>query len=259
MAQIEIRLARGYWVRKVILLVLFISFGVYAAYDGFYKYPADNARADRWARMKSLVEKQETGVPGLTSAELDELDGLKVEFQGVVKEQKHHPPKDINIQFLFMGLSILGILAFAVTWWMSARRKYQYQADGTLVAPEGTFPADRMTGLDLTRWQRKSIALLEIDGGPDKGGSAVKLDAWIYDGLEAVIETLDRRFHPEDYQKPAPPAPEQTPDMVESHVDEDEEGESDSVVRLEGAEDEPSGDEAEGEPTTKPAAPADGA
>lgn len=224
MAQIEIRLARGYWARKVILLVLFLVFGMYAAYDGLYKYPADNGRAARWDRMKALAEKQQ-GISGLTTAELDEFKVLQTEFDGVVKQPLPHEQKDVTVQYLFMGLAGLGTVAFAGTWWLSARRKYRYHDDGTLVTPEGTFPPDRMTGIDLTKWQRKSIALLEIDGGPDRGGSAVKLDAWIYDGLESVIETLDRRFHPEDYEekRAAPPraAHDAAPDQPELVVDSD--------------------------------------
>lgn len=173
-----------------------------AVYDAFYKFPSDNDRAGRFEELQSLQDREDKNI--IDSAGLDRLHELEGEFSDAdMSAPKHHSVLDIRAQYFFIVLCFPLALLFLVTWIISAKRHYTYSSDGTITAPEGVFFHDRVTGLNLTKWQSKSIARLEIDGGPDKGGLAIKLDAWIYDGLEEMIDIYNRRFHPEEFEKEA--------------------------------------------------------
>ncbi len=197
---IQSRLATGYWLRKAILTVLFLAFGLWAAYDGWVLFPA---QAQRWKEYDEVYRPLEARVRAG-----EPLIGEESRTYNTLKAKYPQPPTertdmDVALQRwgilpLCVGISVL----FVVTWIISARRVYTYNDDGSLIAPEGTFTADEMTGIDMTRWMSKSIAMLEINGGPKGGGQAVKLDAWIYAELEDVIDALNRRFHPEEYRSP---------------------------------------------------------
>lgn len=201
---IETRLATRYWMRKLILSVLFLVFGLWAVYDGWWKWPAERDAWLEYQQFAQLEEKRQASPnETLYGDELQTWQALRSKYPTPPPERTQW---DINFQrYLLVPLCfpITGLLL--ITWGMSARRKYVYREDGSLSAPEGHFGADQMTGMDMTRWMSKSIAMLEIEGGPKGGGQAVKLDAWIYEGMEEIIERLNRRFHPEEYQDDAPP------------------------------------------------------
>lgn len=247
---IQSRLATGYWLRKAILTVLFLAFGLWAAYDGWVLFPA---QAQRWKEYYDVYRPLEARVRNGET-----LLGDESRTYNTLKAKYPQPPTertDMDVMFqrwgimpLCLGISVL----FVATWGISARRVYTYNDDGSLVAPEGTFTADEMTGIDMTRWMSKSIAMLEINGGPKGGGQAVKLDAWIYAELEDVIDSLNRRFHPEEYRtEPSnaendedSPAGQASVNQVsglletdgpEADEDESDEGEFDQTQRSAGA------------------------
>ncbi len=246
---IQSKLARGYWLRKLILTVLFLVFGLWSGYDGLVKYPADNAQYEQYMRMGELRMGQDEH--RLTSAEMTELSDLEKVFEDVAETPASHQELDILLQLVLSPIFCLIAVVFVITWLMSARRKYVYHDDGAITAPEGTFTATQMTGLDMARWQSKSIAVLRINTQKSKGESSIKLDAWIYDGMDEIIKALDKRFHPEEYQEKAekaaapmvienadenalevakvsePVSEQDTADMADETTDES----SDSVVR----------------------------
>ncbi|MFG0329504.1 MAG: hypothetical protein ACF8PN_06335 [Phycisphaerales bacterium] len=198
---IETRLATSYWIRKAIFAVALLVVGVWSTYDGWVKYPAEVERFAEYRRFLDL--EQERLNMNLTPDEARELEALEQSLGVSEPDFEKRKPKerselDVLVQRVVAGLCFLFAAVVIVTWVISARKKYLYKDDGTLEAPEGTFPPTRQTGLDKTRWMSKSIAMLEIDGGPRvESGQAVKLDAWIYAGMEEIIADLDRRFHPE--------------------------------------------------------------
>ncbi|GEM_PF-3685476 len=198
---IQSRLATGYWMRKAILTVLFVSFGCWAAYDGWILFPSEAASWREYNDVYLPLESRVREGGTLIGDDARTWNELKSKYPQAPKERTE---LDVWIQRWLILPVCFGVSAlFLVTWALSARRVYTYNDDGSLVAPEGTFRADEMTGIDMTRWMSKSIAMLEISGGPKGGGRAVKLDAWIYADLEDVIESLNRRFHPEEYKSEA--------------------------------------------------------
>jgi len=202
---IETRIARRYWVRKALLAFMFFAFGCLALYDGFVKYPKEVVLYNENLEYEQL--KQQRASSSLTQAEATRFAELDTKFSDpTMGKIPKRSQKDIVLQHGLAVLCFPAALALVITWLISARRKFIIQEDGTLIAPEGTFPPSAMTDIDMTRWMDKSIARLEINGGPDKGGAAVKLDAWIYDGMDETIENLARRFHPEQYADKPPVA-----------------------------------------------------
>lgn len=195
---IQSRLATGYWMRKAILTVLFVSFGCWAAYDGWILFPSEAAKWREYNDVYLPLESRVREGGTLVGDDARTWNELKAKYPQAPKERTE---LDVWIQRWLILPVCFGVgTLFLITWALSARRVYTYNDDGSLVAPEGTFRADEMTGIDMTRWMSKSIAMLEIGGGPKGGGRAVKLDAWIYAELEDVIEALNRRFHPEEYK-----------------------------------------------------------
>jgi len=216
---IQSRLATGYWMRKAILTVLFFGFGLWGVYDGWLAWPREAAAwreyNDVYLRLEDRVRKGES----LIGEDFRTWNELKAKYPQTPRERTE---TDVGIQRWIIVPLCFGVGAlFLLTWRLSARRSYTYNDDGRLVAPEGVFRADEMTGIDMTRWMSKSIAMLEIAGGPKGGGTAVKLDAWIYAGLEDIIETLNKRFHPEEYKSDDAAEPDAEPDdevVVADHV-----------------------------------------
>jgi len=196
---IQSRLATGYWMRKVILTAIFFGFGCWGVYDGWKAWPRQR---DAWKEYQEFERLEELRRASRDEALMGEdhrrWEALRSKYP---KAPRQRSDLDVSMQrwaIVPICFSVSGL--FLITWAISAKRRYTYNDDGSLIAPEGAFRADEMTGIDMTRWMSKSIAMLEIKGGPKGGGTAVKLDAWIYAGLEEVIETLNRRFHPEEYR-----------------------------------------------------------
>lgn len=208
---VETKLATGYWMRKLILTLLFLVFGIWAVYDGWYEWPRQKSAWEEYEQFEALEEKR------LNSPNESLFGDERTTWQSLRDKYKTPPRErtqmDINFQrYILVPLCFPITALLVVTWVMSARRQYRFDEDGSLTAPEGTFTSEEMTGIDMSRWMSKSIAMLEIEGGLKKGGSAVKLDAWIYDGTEEIIETLNRRFHPEEYTEDEPSPPSTQPD-----------------------------------------------
>lgn len=220
---IETKVAKRYWVRKALLTLMFFGFGCLALYDGIVKYPKEIDAWSEYSRYNSLKERKNTSA--LSRAEAQEFALLDTKFSDPsVRQPRERHERDIRIQYTLAAICFPASAVFVLTWLLSARRKYIIREDGTLVAPEGVFPADSLTDVDMTKWMDKSIAVVEIRGGPAKGGTAVKLDAWIYDGLDEVIEKLARRFHPDEFSDQLPSLESQSqaksasPGQGESHA-----------------------------------------
>lgn len=212
---IQSRLATGYWMRKAILTVLFFGFGLWGVYDGWVAWPKEAAQWREYNEKYLPLESRDRNGESLIGEDFQTWNELKAKY---TKAPRERTELDVRFQRWIIVPLCFGVGAlFLLTWRLSARRSYTYNDDGSLVAPEGVFRADEMTGIDMTRWMSKSIAMLEIAGGPKGGGKAVKLDAWIYANLEDVIETLNKRFHPEEYKSDdaAEPEADSDDDLIE--------------------------------------------
>jgi hypothetical protein len=120
-------------------------------------------------------------------ARLAELDSeLKAS-----KQPKKLNRYDIPIQWLILAIGlILGVWTL-VNLFKASRRHYTYdKSTGQITINGQEIPFKKMTGIDMRKWQKKSIAMLETNDG------SFKLDAWVHAELDTMIEDIDQRLHP---------------------------------------------------------------
>jgi len=133
--------------RRLALVVLLFGYGLYSAYDGFYRYPKENADFHR-ANPLAL------NLP--------------------------HPALDIPFNQAFgIGLPPLSILFLA---WVLYCSRGSYRFDGTTLSVPGheSIPIDAIRKIDKAKWDRKGIAYFEYQlPGSTKTGR-LKLDDFIY-------------------------------------------------------------------------------
>ncbi|MDG2423390.1 MAG: hypothetical protein P8M22_05370 [Phycisphaerales bacterium] len=92
-----------------------------------------------------------------------------------------------------------------VPWYLWAlfstgSRKYRLDPDGTFHMPEGTWKAEQISDIDMSRWMAKSVCwVVSTDG------TRIKLDAHIYKGLDTMIGVIAHRLHPDNWSLDARP------------------------------------------------------
>ncbi len=87
-------------------------------------------------------------------------------------------------------------------WMLFATRRqvYRLDDDGTLTAPEGTWPAQDIADIDMGRWMAKSIAWVV-----HRDGARIKLDDYRFRDLHLVVGAIAARLHPDLWSAEAKP------------------------------------------------------
>ena len=168
---------------------------------------------------------QEADLPGppppLTDEEKEEYKALKktieVDFENTAPEPPASYDGWVNFWVYFVGTGILGTPWFV--WKLLSRRgmSWRLEEDGSLVTPEGTFPADQITDIDMSVWMKKSIARVEVEGatGP------IVLDDYEYENVYLIVGALAHRFHPDAWTEEAKPVKDDEPDDDQDSGSED--------------------------------------
>jgi hypothetical protein len=135
--------------RSWAVAILLLGMGVYCLHDGFFVYPRENAA---WEKMGDRVDRP--------------------------ARPPHDPAGVLFNQFAGVVCTIVGI-PFLVLREYRSLGEYRL-ADRTLHVPgHPPIPFEHIQGLDLTRWDRKGIAILECkDAGKN---CQVLLNDMIYD------------------------------------------------------------------------------
>lgn len=135
--------------RSWAVAIFLLGMGVFCLHDGFIAYPRDNAA---WEKMGDRVDRP--------------------------ARPPHDPAGVLFNQFAGIVCTALGI-PFLV--WREYRSRGAYRLSGRILHVPGQtpIPFEHIQGLDLTRWDRKGIAILECrDSGK---GRQVLLNDMIYD------------------------------------------------------------------------------
>jgi hypothetical protein len=159
------RASTEYRIKRYIMVAVVIGMGLWFGYDGFKRWPAENARIER-------IE-QEQRRTDLTAEQRDQL----------VKERKalpgtRHSDTDLLWQkILFFTLPPLGIAYLA---WTIYNSRGHYRLEGTRLAVPGhpAIDLDHITKIDKQLWDRKGIAYIEYDTGAGTG--TLRLDDFVY-------------------------------------------------------------------------------
>jgi len=145
-AVIVAKASRDYRWRRYLLAIFLFGYGLYSCYDGFKRYPRENAE--------------------------DRAHGLEI---------VRHPGLDVQFNQAFgVGLPPLSILF--VCWILYASRgKYQFDGESISVPGHGTVPLKAIRRINREKWDRKGIAYLEYQVPGSAKLGVIKLDDFIYE------------------------------------------------------------------------------
>jgi hypothetical protein len=157
---------------RYLITALLILGGLWFGYDGFKKYPAENAE------FAAKPENQDSS--------------------GKFIGKPLHSDLDIAIQkVLCVALPLIGVgfLAFVLH---KSRGAYQLNGDVVSLPGHPPFRLSEVTGLDRRLWERKGIAKVDYTTADGRTGRAT-LDDFIYDRkptdqiYDAILAELQRR------------------------------------------------------------------
>ncbi|MFN5495798.1 MAG: hypothetical protein ACK5C3_04365 [bacterium] len=202
---IETRIRPSMTAKNLIAAVVCLGFGVWGWYDYAVKIPQE--RADFAAFTEAEKINSEIEAASRTRTLTDEEREKAKEARATLdrfKEAKPSEPAsyddDIQLWVYIVGCGVLSGPYFLYAQWKLTRRRFRLDDDGTLHAPEGTFAADQLADLDMSRWMEKSIATAVTTNG-----TRIDMDDFLYTGVEDMVATLAARFHPGQWTSDARP------------------------------------------------------
>lgn len=155
----------------------------------------DTSWSDSLQTMRSAVTGGDLGVQRAAETTVD--DGLK-EYGSVIAPSKFDRP----MQWLFIICLPCGFYYFWKYWKMTNRAKaFRLNDDGSLTTPDGSWSANEITDIDMSRWIAKTgnarstwtaKAILE-------DGTTVLLDDYIYQDMHLIIGRLAHQFYPDEW------------------------------------------------------------
>ncbi|NLF17936.1 MAG: hypothetical protein GX595_11870 [Lentisphaerae bacterium] len=177
------------WARRMGLVALaFTGFAGWCLYDAIVAYPRFNERATAYNRL--LAQEQIDTWDDLArskgwKAPFDE-DDRQPDGRVIVKSRW-----DIGTQYVMLAVC-LALADLAVLRIILANRRTMSAGDDGFRTIEGLLvPYAAITEIDLSRWQRKSIATITFRKG--RHALSTRIDDWIYRGGDAVLAEIQRR------------------------------------------------------------------
>jgi hypothetical protein len=171
----------GYRWKHLIMAVLMIAGGMWFAYDGWVKWPAENRRAEQVQREKEIAEEER---------KTDKIESLAAELSKL----KRHTELDLGIQ---KALACL-LPGFGIFWavWTIRETRGQYRMIGDKIEFPGHPPItyENIRRIDKRRWDRKGVAFLHYEHGDPPQPGIVKLDDFAYERrpTDEILEKIER-------------------------------------------------------------------
>jgi hypothetical protein len=237
---IQTTLATRYWLKTIIMIVVCVVLGVWGIWDYVVAIPQAQIGAERAALLNDVVQpameteigsEERVAASVLLSVNTDSLDvetnsewitavGVFkkalvgntvsiVEYETFLQEELGKygnvtPPSkyDLPMQWLFIACLPFGLYYFLVYVKMKMNAaRFRLDDDGALSTPEGSWGADEIQGIDMSRWisktgkARSTWTAKAIVGD----GTPVLLDDYIYKDMHLIIGALAHRFYPEEW------------------------------------------------------------
>lgn len=205
---ITTRLQPRYRLWMLLYTILCLAFGAWGAYDYWVKYPALEASARDYTRLKNRQDELTTASQerALTEDETKEYEAAKARLTTEFAEPPT-PPSGFDKPFQLWGYVIgCGFVGFPWCAWLligAARKRWTLHEDGSLDTPEGTIAAERIADIDMSKWMSKSIATVK-----DEEGRRYPLDDYKWKNTDLIVVELCRRFHPGEWTDKARPVNE---------------------------------------------------
>jgi hypothetical protein len=154
-----------YRVKRLLMVVLLVGWGGWSLYDGYVKYPRDNARI---AELRKEIEK------------LPPADEQRTKKEVELRQIKAYTDTDIFLNRL-LGWTLpplgLAMLVFALH---NSRGEYRLRGETLSVPGHPPVPLSAMDSIDRTKWDRKGIAHVNytlLNGTKGR----LRLDDFIYE------------------------------------------------------------------------------
>ncbi len=190
---VRAKISSTWLIRMLLMVVVFLGFGLYGAYDGLVRYPARNTH---WKVYREF-DKANPNADSVVWEEYAEEKGVSTDLPKTSDtgdaDKPPHDEGDLRTQFIYMagGLVIGGValIVLLINW-----RRVLIADDEKFVSEKGVkVPYDAVKGIDKSRWEKKFIAVVnyEIDG---VAGSA-KIDDWKYKGGAAVLAAVEEHVN----------------------------------------------------------------
>lgn len=175
------RAGRYYRNTRYLIAAICIGYGLWSIYDGFVRYPRDNAAAIQ----KEVERVEEASGQKLTPAQRADIAS---------KTTLPHPGYDVPFN-QWAGI-ILPPLGFALLAWALYNSRGEYRlADDVLHVPgHPPIPLDSIRKIDKRLWERKGIAYIEYEPPGSAQRRQFKLDDFVYERqpTDAIFERIEK-------------------------------------------------------------------
>lgn len=155
----------GKW---IVFGLLLLAGGAWFAYDGFVKYPTENARIDELEMLANQAKLE---------LDIDKESEYRLELKEI---GDRHSDNDLRFQILLAFLLPIGGLALIGWTLWTSRGVIRLDEDDTLhIAGHPPVPLSAVTDIDNDRWDKKGVCRLAYDHAGKTG--VIKLDDFIFD------------------------------------------------------------------------------
>jgi len=202
---IETRIQPRQTLQNVAYGIICLALGIWGWYDYAIKIPAQEAAFVEFTaaeKVKSALEETARTTP-LNEQQKAEYTVARELLEFKYKEKPAEPAaydRAVQLWLYIVGCGVAGVPWFAWAQWQLSRKRFKLNDDGSFVSAEGTFAADQIAGIDMSKWMAKSIARVET-----ADGRKIELDDYKYKGVEDIVATLAARFHPGEWTSDARP------------------------------------------------------
>ncbi|MEM1158518.1 MAG: hypothetical protein AAF649_01630 [Verrucomicrobiota bacterium] len=185
------------WKRRWLILTGFIFAGaLWFYYDGFIGYPK---MAERYEKYEQLTEELIS-----SGKAVDKRDQIVIEsWREYATEQgwerdipKNKDEKDFSNQKKYGSVLVVASLVLLGWYYKSTRLSVHF--DGTTITgTDGNqVKAVDVTSIDKRKWENKGIVYAHYS--KDDHAQKMTLDAYKFDGVEKIVDLLDKRLNPEE-------------------------------------------------------------
>jgi len=211
------RIAPRYWVRKAVLTALFAGFTIVSAYLGFVRFPREHRAFAEYVEFEQLHHARQS--IGLDRPALARYRDLERQYAGMNGPPVRRTRAAVMSQRFLCPVFAILTLGYALPLVRAARRGFVLRArTGELETPGRMIPRNAMTRLEIIHWGPRRLARLEYREPGTKKTSAerrgetahVKLDGWMYAGMDDLIDHLESRLRPNAVREVTPDVPDRS-------------------------------------------------